>query len=127
MTLPAFQQSQTTTVGSTATSVLSRNIDREYPILNVVVTNNSESVALSEFKIYGRAKANGTQAELAAAAGDFTTPVPPVLASGLDLTTLAATATGFVQIDARGFNDIEIKAKCGSSASVTLESNASIT
>lgn len=78
------------------------------------------TAALTAFDIQARAKLDGTFITVADAAGDYTTPVAPILYADSALTTATAAAHYFA-VDVRGMHTLRIKATSGGTATVALE------
>ena len=78
------------------------------------------SAALTACNIEGRTHASGDWATLATAAGDYTTPVHPVLrASGSLVTAASGSTVHHAKLDVRGLESVRIQASSGTSSTVT--------
>lgn len=74
------------------------------------------NAALTGFTIEGRVHPQGQWFSLAAASGDFTTPVHPIVKASGNLTTAGTSGTHWMKMDVSGLHEVRIKAGSGSSA-----------
>ena len=67
------------------------------------------AAALSAFQVEARGRPGGLASVIAAAAGDYTDPIGPVIGASDDLTT-AGVGAHFLMLDVRAYKEITIKA-----------------
>jgi hypothetical protein len=81
--------------------------------------------ALDAFLIQGRAASGASFVTLFSAAGDFTSPAGLMVDASGDLTTLAASGTGWFVMDVRGLYEVKLLASGAvDSAAVTVYAGA---
>jgi len=82
--------------------------------------------ALDAFLIQGRTHASASYQTLYSSANDFNNPIGLLVGTSGDLTSIAAAATGWFVLDARGLESIKLLGSAASdSASVTIRSTVS--
>jgi hypothetical protein len=93
--------------------------------MGITVTNNDAAAALDAFVLSVRTGQSTVFHTIASAAGDFTSPVAPLVRAVGAPVTLAATASAFLLVDCYGLAEVRIAASgnaaaCSVSVEVTL-------
>ena len=113
-------QTVTTTVTSSATTILVAGTGGgdTAQVMGIQVTNTG--AAFTAFTIEVRCGSSAVWTEIASAAGDFSTPLSPMLRVVGAPVTLANAATCFILLLMQGIHEVRLKATCGTSTSAAV-------
>lgn len=112
-------------VTDSLTTVLNINAN-DFSTLGFEVTESAGVHALDQFVINARFNSGGTYQTLYSASGDYASPSGLLVGTSGDLTTLAASATGWAIMDLDGVEDIQIRAASSNAAGSTVALKGSI-
>ena len=117
----AFQNAGVTVAASTNTTLAEFFVNC-CERLGFRIANGHASVAFDAFLVQYKFHRDGTWITVASAAGDFTTPVGPVIHKTADPTALAAAGAVDIWMDVSGVYKVRIQASgSGAASTATIE------
>lgn len=109
-------------VAATLTTILEKNvssIDR----IGIEVEETAGSYALDQFVINARFNDGGNYQTVFSTSGDYTSPAGILVGTSGDLTAIPASSAGWLILDCRGIESIQIRAASSNAAGSTVDVN----